>query len=544
LDPLTEQEAIDAIRLPVSNLNPPIEYENELLSTVLSDLKRGGMELPHLQIICDRLYRSRAVDQTIIQMELYQNLGGVPGILGGYVSEVLGNLSSDQSTVAKRTLMALVDIGDKRETIDERVLAERISGDPAKLATILDCLITARLVQRNKTDQGVSYELGQDYLVQHIRSWIKREDPSLLFVQELLQPEVESWRRFRTVISPDKLRLLYENRGKILDLSGDAVTCLLASVLMSSTSHIEDWIDAMGGVSVVRQGLIRLATSEEMSVQVRSRAGDELGKMGDVRPGVGISTQIIPDIQLPEIHWCVVPEGDFIIGDGTAQQKAHLTEPFEISKYPVTNCQFDGFVNDHGYTERWRECWSEGGWHWKGDREGPQSSYGNQSLPNHPVVGVTGYEAEAFCNWLGKRLDRMIVLPSEIQWEKAARGEDGRRYPWGDEITPDHANYRETRIDDTTTTTAVGIFPKGASPYGVMDMSGNTWELCRSPSNVPSGSYAQRPEHHVRYVLRGGSFGLGPEFLSCAYTITTSIFKNDAIGFRVVRSWESRSLGQ
>ncbi len=96
-------------------------------------------------------------------------------------------------------------------------------------------------------------------------------------------------------------------------------------------------------------------------------------------------------------------------------------------------------------------------------------------LPNHPVMAVTWYEAVAFSNWLGKKLGRAVSLPSEAQWERAARHTDGRKYPWKGEITPDHANYDETGIG---TTTAVGIFPKGAAECGALDMSGNVWEWC------------------------------------------------------------------
>ena len=124
-------------------------------------------------------------------------------------------------------------------------------------------------------------------------------------------------------------------------------------------------------------------------------------------------------------------------------------------------------------------------------------------LPNHPAVTVTWYEAHAFCNWLGKKLDMRIVLPSEAQWEKAARGPDGRTYPWGEKITPEHANYGDTGIGSTTT---VGIFPKGASPCGALDMSGNVWEWCRTKwSDSHEGKSDDASEGTDARVLRGGA---------------------------------------
>ncbi|MEI2693128.1 MAG: SUMF1/EgtB/PvdO family nonheme iron enzyme [Anaerolineae bacterium] len=152
--------------------------------------------------------------------------------------------------------------------------------------------------------------------------------------------------------------------------------------------------------------------------------------------------------------------GDFIMGEGKEKHSVNLAE-FAISKYPITNAQFDAFVQDGGYgDQQWRNCWTKDGLRWKGGRTEPGKYGGVFDLPNHPVVGVTWYEAVAFCNWLGHKLGRPVSLPTEAQWERAARHTDGRRYPWGAEITPDHANYDATGIG---TTTAVGIFSKGKS---------------------------------------------------------------------------------
>ena len=196
----------------------------------------------------------------------------------------------------------------------------------------------------------------------------------------------------------------------------------------------------------------------------RAAAGDALAVFGDDRPGVGAGKDGIPDIA-----WCDVPAGEFIMGSQddklawgkeTPQHALELPD-YWISKYPITNAQFDAFVQDGGYTDKWQDCWTAAGWRWKGEQVAPARQGGVFDLPNHPAVMITWYEAHAFCAWLGKKLNRVITLPSEAQWEAAARSGDGRAYPWGEKITPDHANYDDTGIG---TTTAVGIFPKGVSP--------------------------------------------------------------------------------
>ncbi|NIO69120.1 MAG: SUMF1/EgtB/PvdO family nonheme iron enzyme, partial [Anaerolineae bacterium] len=272
-------------------------------------------------------------------------------------------------------------------------------------------------------------------------------------------------------------------------------------------------------VNLVREGLL---TPVE-----RAAAGDALARLGDLRPGVGLR----PD-SLPDILWCEVPAGPFIMGsdkrkdpeayDDELPQHEVTLPAYSISKYPLTNAQYAAFVQDGGYRndEWWKEAMAIGYWNppgFKGrfdeePRIGPASYGGVFVLPNHPVVGVSWYEAVAFCRWLTERLreagqigpDQEVALPTEAQWEKAARGEDGRIFPWGDEFDATKCNMEDTGIG---TTSAVGVFPAGESPYGVLDLSGNVWEWCRTKWR---GSY-EKPsdeslEGDVPRVLRGGAF--------------------------------------
>lgn len=302
----------------------------------------------------------------------------------------------------------------------------------------------------------------------------------------------------------------------------------------------------------VRQWLLAIVRQGLLSPVDRAAAGDALCVMGDDRPGVGVRADGVPDIV-----WCSVPAGEFTMGSknnseavfgGNETPQHRPTLPaFEISKYCVTNVQFDAFVQDGGYTDqRWRNCWTKDGLLWKKDRTGPEK-YGRAfDLANHPVVMVTWYEAMAFCNWLGWKLGRPVSLPSEAQWERAARHTVGRRYPWGEQITPDHANYDETGIG---TTAVVGIFPQGASECGALDMSGNAWEWTRSlwgkywqksSFNYPYNSLDKAREDvdasfDILRVLRGGSFPLDARSVRCAVRFRRSPNNRHwRSGFRVV----------
>ncbi len=292
----------------------------------------------------------------------------------------------------------------------------------------------------------------------------------------------------------------------------------------------------------------------------RALAGNILAELGDERKGVG------PENGLPDILWCEVPEGVFPMGSDPHKDKltrkneqlhtVHLSA-FRISRYPVTNAQYQSFVTDGGYTKTWRECWSKEGWMWKEEKaqQGPNTWGGEFDLPNHPVVMVSWYEAEAFCRWLTLRLreagflseQQEIRLPTEAEWEKAARGDDGRIYPWGDErITSEHANYSETGLGMTTT---VGCFSKGTSPYGCEDMAGNVWEWCldqceydKKEYDVVTDTYKDGIVDPVctsgsHRVIRGGAWNLVAEDCrSAVRALGRPGYRYPDFGFRLLRT--------
>lgn len=229
----------------------------------------------------------------------------------------------------------------------------------------------------------------------------------------------------------------------------------------------------------------------------RAAAYRVLGYMkADNRPGVGVDANGIPDMV-----WCDVPAGDFLYGSNKKTQSIHYD--YAVSKYPVTNAQFQAFVDaEDGYNTAYR--WTKAGREWKGDRIAPKvDDNPDFNLPNHPRVNISWYEAYAFIQWLGDKLGYKVSLPTEHQWEKAARGRDGHRYAWGNRWYETKCN-NDVGSNSIGQTSAVGIFPSGASPYGVTDMTGNVWEWCltkyhgRSIVWAKFGDWELRDtEHHI-----------------------------------------------
>ena len=209
-----------------------------------------------------------------------------------------------------------------------------------------------------------------------------------------------------------------------------------------------------------------------------------------------------------------VPGGEFVMGsddnneDETPQQMVFL-DAFNIDVYPVTNVEYKEFVDatSHQAPRNWNE-----------------GSY-TEDKGDHPVIWVTWHDAVAYAEWAGKR------LPTEAEWEKAARGTEGLMYPWGNDFDSARCNSNEAGIKGTT---SVGSFPDGVSPYGVMDMAGNVWEWTADWYDAYRGSIYEFSRFGEEYkVLRGGSWFDGADFVrSSARNSADPNFSFSTIGFR------------
>ncbi len=336
-------------------------------------------------------------------------------------------------------------------------------------------------------------------------------------------------------------------RQQLSKVAGDVVERLVKAkagapgeaVILAGDAVLDTWPSGVPLQSKERvvQALAPTMQNPDVHPDLRRRAGLLLGRLG-WRP---------PDLD----RFMEVSAGEFMFGP--KKEKAKVAEKFWVGKYPVTNAQYARFVQAGGYQTR--SFWSDTGWAWRtgkydertleaverdwlehrpSARRNAPYFWHNIELGNpiFPVVGISWYEAEAYCNWLARNVVAVpegytVRLPNTLEWEYAARGKKGSEYPWGDEFDKTAANTWDADPADSGLggTTAVCTFPQGVSPSGVWDMSGNVWEWTCSWY-----------DDDKRYrVVRGGSW-IGYQWFAravfCNWSIPLTF--NDDLGFRVV----------
>jgi formylglycine-generating enzyme required for sulfatase activity len=292
-------------------------------------------------------------------------------------------------------------------------------------------------------------------------------------------------------------------------------------------------------------------------IEARQEVGLMLGQLyGMPGDGIGVGDpRFVGTGGLPD--FVEIPGGEFWMGsddsDRENERPQHkvVLSVYEVAKYPTTNAMYKRFIDDNGYADArwWSEAIEDGYWkegqvrdwaghwyrlprYWDDDR---------RNNPSQPVVGVSWYEAVGYCRWLtAARGDGYVYrLPTEAEWEQAARGPEGWAYPWGDNWQAGFCNSKEAGLEQTS---PVGLFPEGVTREGLHDMVGNVWEWCYDWYTEDAYTESQRrnptgPESGTFHVLRGGSwYSDGPSRCRCdcrfRYVPWSRTFDR---GFRCVR---------
>ncbi|HEX2908747.1 MAG TPA: SUMF1/EgtB/PvdO family nonheme iron enzyme [Phototrophicaceae bacterium] len=250
------------------------------------------------------------------------------------------------------------------------------------------------------------------------------------------------------------------------------------------------------------------------------------------------------DLLPPPFAWCEIPAGKVTLILSDADKKeSHLKHDtvfdvptFAIAKYPVTNAQFAKFIEANGYQEQ--KWWTDAGWQAKTEEKWTEPRYWTDAQWNgadYPVVGVSWYEAVAFCRWLSAASGEKIMLSTEQQWQRATQGNDGRAYPWGQEWDGSRCNHSVGKDWEQNSTSPVTRYEGlGDSPFGVLDLAGNVWEWCLTAYKTGNATLDGTDGR----VLRGGSW-LNDD--SDDFRASFRLRKSpdewfDSLGFRCVRS--------
>ncbi|SPE33794.1 conserved hypothetical protein [Candidatus Sulfopaludibacter sp. SbA6] len=415
--------------------------------------------------------------------------------------------------------------GGRLVQISKRMAAERLAGEFGGAVDAQEDLL-----ERETEDSGIVSSLGNDLKFWHLsfQEYLaaleigglseKRQIETVVASGKLYHPE---WRETMRLLGGVLLKqgeakveglfqAILDRLGDQPNLADQARCAALLGVMMRDLSRM-GYQPKMPGYDGTIKAAMRIfdAAAERIDLKTRIEAADALGQVGDPR--------------LEEDNWVAIPAGTFHMGAQKGNKTGRNYDPeafddepvhvvtlpgFRIGRFPVTVQEFGKFRAGGGYSTP--KYWAEG----YGQFTEPEDWERQKQYPSRPVVGVSWFEAAAYCSWAGGR------LPTEAEWERAARGPAGARYPWGNEppLDASHANY-EAKVGHPT---PVGLFPKGNSPEGLCDMLGNVYEWCGDwygPYEMRGQENPRGPKDGDRRVPRGGSWLVNPLYVRVSYRV-------------------------
>lgn len=482
---------LDIVTRPASRAG--LTFEEGLVDRLLADTGAEPGALPLLAFALSELHEAREADGRLTHAA-YERFDGVQGAIARRAEETFGRLETTVQAALGVVFQELVEVDEEGRVARRRAPVDRVTASPAA-ATLVDALTRARLLVQGSGERGEPLvEVAHEKLLSawpRLSEWLgsMRADLRLLRQVKLDAAEWDRQSRLPEFLWNDKrLGPAYEMLERLKPELGPTERRFLRLVDAS------ELIDELNDPATVHQR--------------RAYIGTKLAE-ADRRPGVGLRADGLPDFV-----WCHVPAGRPVAG-------RPMILAFEIAKYPVTYIQYRTFLEaDDGYRDV--EWWHGLG---LGDRD-PKPGEQYRRLDNHPADNVSWYDAAAFCRWLSARVGEQIRLPKESEWQRAAGGSVGNGYPWGGEWDSGRANTEESGLGHTT---AVGMYPHGASPVGALDMSGNVWEWC---DDYYHGGQLGGPR-----VVRGGSATYARETARVTYRDRDlPELRTRTHGFRVARA--------
>ena len=531
------------------------DFVEEMTSRDLAAKEDGLISPVDIQILT---WMASAQEDAALNRTSFQKMGGVEGLLESYVSRALATLATKaEQQTALKVLLALIDLEHnlRAGALSVERIKEKLGADASLRAEDIERAIAwlasnkVRLITPVSRDETFGYELAHERLIQPLRRLTNKELSEVDQANLLLERRANEWlgnnRDSRYLLdwrelqrvhkqrayltwgqrAEEKQALLERSKRRLGVRAGAAALVVVLLAALGLSWPMLEKARQQRELAERRQEFAALLQRTDIDARERVKQTHLFTQEhGDPRPEV---------TTLDSMQFCYVPPGPFWMGEDTSSgafSRSHQNDKLDygywISRFPITVAQFKIFVHDSvGNVESLRAL----------------------DVPdNRPVVNVSWYEAQRFCEWLTRKWrkegrlphDYEIRLPSEAEWEKAARGGveipvanqikniaalafeqtpqmtlqqnplSQRRYPWGEQFDANLANGFETNIGSTS---AVGCFPHGQSPYGCEEMSGNVWQWTRSlyrqyPYDPHDGREDFDASVREARALRGGSW--------------------------------------
>ncbi|MCB0138666.1 MAG: SUMF1/EgtB/PvdO family nonheme iron enzyme [Caldilineaceae bacterium] len=459
-----------------------VAYESDgLVDQIVTDLRNadGRLQPPQVQLVCYELFEEAAASERpdLISVVLYnkprgRNQSGAQGILSHHLSRVLERMPAHDRKLARQILEMLVSSQTRRARVAHTELSAQLQQRHPSLAIaqmdgVLNQLLGSRLLRSDENEDDIPiFELAHDYLLADIEV-----DPELLAqkaAQEMLKQEVSDYARFGTLLNKEKFDIVNSQRTYLL-LDDMGIELLTRSDAMIRAGERERAAEQQRTLMRTRLALLAaLIALVFASIAAYPTVRNELRRLDATNQG-----------KLVRFDESEANLGDNkLYAEGYAMQEAsHLVPRFGLEATEVTIRRFLLCVEAN-------KC---------SPPNVDASAYQLPEQADYPVTNITAFQADAFCTWLGRR------LPTEIEWERAARNLDGRAWPWGADM-PKSAEYANLayQYPKSVPLAPVGAAHLGHSIEGVYDLVGNAWEWTSTPSET------QNPEA-AELILKGGS---------------------------------------
>jgi len=491
-----------------------LRFEDGLPGRLLEDTGQGPGVLALLAFALAELYRRK--DGMLLTHAVYDDFGRVQGVIGQRAEAIFAALDAEAQAAFEGVFRELVKVDEQGAATRQRAWLEPLRGSAAVRRFIAAYSgRDARLLVCAEEEQRPTVEVAHEALLGYwprLEKWIEVRRDDLRLRRQIAHAAAD-WQAHHCKAEyrwPDERMVEVVAMREHLKLEQKDFTALE-----------RDFLGPLDRAQMLA-ALDEPATAHEQ----RAIIGVRLALLGDPRPGVGLRAD-----GLPEIVWWEVPGGEVTLEKDAG---TFAVEPFQIAKYPVTYRQYRAFLDaDDGYHN---PAWWQGLWV---DQPPEKPGRQFQRYDNYPAENLAWVEAVPFCRWLSARLGYEVRLPTEWEWQQAATGGDPANvYPWGPEWDGNCANTYESELSHTT---AVGMYPQGASPAGALDMSGNVWEWCLNEYDRPENV---TPAGDARRVVRGGAWDYDQPYARAASRDDLAPdcrFAN--IGFRLARASPIRDTG-